>query len=154
MEVGRNITTKCLNPSIRALVEYWLKIHHGTHLPGRSDFEPLDIPHLLKHVVLTDVIDGDKSYRVRLMGTEVVRAFEQDFTGKFFEDVIPNFKSTLGYRHRQEVQSTGIPSYRLAKSTMSFKLDLWPIERIHLPLASNGNDVDMILSMTIYMMND
>lgn len=142
------------SPKICDLIRYWLSIHPGSHLPGRQHFEPLDLVPLLPNIILTDIEPDDRRYRCRLVGTEVVRAFGFDFTGQFFVDALPGFRESFAYRHRIEVETSGLPSYRIGESSIQFRLDYAPIERLHLPLAADGHTVDMILSMTLYERRD
>lgn len=139
------------DPALRDLLAYWMAIHPRTVLPSRGHFDPVDVPRALPNIVLTEVERDPYRFRVRLMGTEVVRAFGRDFTGRLLDDVIPDFETSFGCLHRIEVAETGMPNYRHGHSSMAFRLDFAPIERIHLPLASDGATVDVILSMTMYI---
>lgn len=132
------------------LVQYWISIHPRTHLPGREHFDPLDIPKLLPYLVLSDVLPDPRRYRVRVMGTEVVKSFETDFTGQFFMDAIPDFHLAPGYNHRLEVEATGLPRYSAGRSEQQYREDFVSWERVHLPLATDGKTVDKVLSMTLY----
>ena len=51
----------------------------------------------------------------------------------------------------RSVVRSGLPNYRYGLSPTRFRLDFAPIERIFLPLATNGEQVDVILSMVIYL---
>jgi len=147
---AREILTQDPDGRIRALIDYWVSIHPGDRLPGRDRFDPIDIPALLPNLVLTDVVEDERRFFARLVGTAVVDAFGKELTGHFLTDVIPNFEESYGFKHRVEVAETGLPSYRKGQSSMQFRLDYAPIERVHLPLAADGVRVDMILSMTTY----
>ena len=138
------------SPQIGELIRYWLSIHPGPHLPGRQHFEPLDIVPLLPHIVMTDIEADERRYRCRVMGTAVADAFGFDITGAFFVDALPEFRDSLGFRHRVEVETTGLPLYRNGEATMRFRLDYAPVEQLHLPLATDGHTVDKILSLTLY----
>jgi hypothetical protein len=45
----------------------------GRALPSRSDIDPIEIPRLLPHIMLVDVM-GPGLYRYRLVGTEIATA--------------------------------------------------------------------------------
>lgn len=147
---GREVEARARAKPVRDLVRYWISLHHGDGLPARRDFEPLDVPSLLSSLVLTDIERDPFRIRFRLVGTRVVEAFDGDFTGHYYDEVIPDWRETYGYRHRRLVAETGLPSYRTGPSSMNFRYDFAPIERIHLPLADDGRQVDMILSLTVY----
>lgn len=49
-------------------LSYWRE-RAGAAFPSRRDIDPVDIPHLLSHLLLTDAEHGGMSFRVRLAGT-------------------------------------------------------------------------------------
>lgn len=139
------------HPALRGLLEYWMSIHPGDRMPGRQDFDPLAVPRALPNMVLTDVEREPFRFRVRLMGTAVVKAMGDDFTGRYLDEVWPDSSDQPLIAHRVEVAGSGLPNYRHGVSPTKFRLDFLPVERIFLPFAADGREVDMILSMMIYM---
>lgn len=142
------------SPIMREFLAYWLSVHPGASLPGRRHFDPLEIPRGLPHLVLTDVERDPWRFRIRLMGTAVVSAFDRDFTGLYIDETVPGMAESLAVRHRIEVAETGLPSYRYGTTSVPFRLGFAPLERVYLPLASDGERVDMILGMAIYLVRD
>lgn len=136
---------------LRNLLRYWLAVHPRSRLPARGDFDPLEVPKALPKIVLTDVERDPYRFRVRLMGTEVAAAFERDFTGRYLDEVLVDFTNDFSHLHRVEVAETGLPSYRYGEAQIPFKLDFAPIERIYLPFAADGERVDLILAMMVYL---
>ncbi|MBI1774943.1 MAG: PAS domain-containing protein [Proteobacteria bacterium] len=61
--------------------DYWLSKHVDNRLPSRSDIEPQEIPHLLSCLFLVDVAREPVSFRYRLVGTEIRRWANREFTG-------------------------------------------------------------------------
>jgi hypothetical protein len=60
-------------PEIVALFDYWRsKAPAEGTLPGRRHIDPLDVPRLLPHIWLVDVVDEPRRFRVRLLGTALV----------------------------------------------------------------------------------
>ena len=138
---------------IRELVSYWLRIHPGDGLPGRQNFDPVDVPRLLPHLLLTDVHGPPYRFRARVVGTAVVEAIGKDFTGAYLDEALPGFADTSGAADRVDVVETGLPSYRCGLATMPFPLDFAPIERVYLPFASDGRKVDLILAGMVYLVS-
>ena len=136
---------------MRALRRYWLSVHPRHALPGRRDFDPAAVPGALANLVLTEVERAPLRFRVRLMGTAVVRAFGKDFTGRYLDEALPGVVDTVIHTDRVAVVETGLPSYRHGATAMPIKFDFAPIERVYLPLATDGATVDMILAMTLYL---
>lgn len=139
------------NPRLRDLVGYWCRIHPGTRLPARRDFDPVQVPQALRSIALTDVEHDPWRFRVRLMGTAVVQAFGRDFTGRYLHEALDGFEQSYVYSQRVEVAGSGLPRYHHGYGTLPFKLDFAPIERVYLPFADDGTTVDVILSMTVYL---
>lgn len=142
------------SPEIADLIRYWLSIHPGDCLPGRQHFEPLEIARLLPHIVLVDIEEDERRYRIRVMGTAVVDAIGADHTGAFCVDILPEFKESLSYRHRVEVEETRLPAYHRGPASIAFRLDYAPVEWLHLPLAGDGRIVNKILSMILYAQDE
>lgn len=147
---ARHIAGVATNVVIRDLVLYWLRIHPGSHLPGPKDFDPVEVPRLLRHLLLTDVHGPPYRFHARVVGTTVVEAIGKDFTGAYLDEVLPGFADTSGTAHRIEVIESGLPSYRCGPATMPFRLDYAQLERIYLPLATDGRRVDRILAGVVY----
>ncbi len=151
MARAREILEAAHDDDLRGLLRYWLSVHPGTRLPARADFDPLNVPRALPRLVLTEVERDPYRFRVRVMGTAIVTAFGADYTGRYLDEVLPDFESDYSYLHRVEVAQTGLPNYRHGDARMSFKLDFAPLERVYLPFATDGRRVDMILAMTVYL---
>ncbi len=136
---------------LQALLRYWLAVHPRDRLPGRRNFDPAEVPAALGNLVLTDVERDPYRFRIRLMGTAVVRAFGRDFTGMYLDEALPGVGNTVIHTDRVAVAETGLPNYRHGATAIPIKFDFAPIERVYLPLASDGATVDMILAMTVYL---
>jgi hypothetical protein len=59
----------------------------GGKLPRRADIDPTEIPHLLPHVRLVDVVRPGW-FRYRLVGTEARQHHITDPTGKYLHEVL------------------------------------------------------------------
>jgi len=133
------------------LIRYWLSIHPGDRLPGRQHFDPAGIPRLLKSIVLTEVERDPHRFKVRVLGTAVADAFGRDFTGKFMDEVFEGHDESLSHSLRVEAVATGLPCVRPAVPGTFRGMEIAPQEGIHLPLASDGQTVDHVLSMFVYV---
>ncbi|MEH6630445.1 MAG: PAS domain-containing protein [Halopseudomonas aestusnigri] len=142
---------KMWDTKTRALYEYWLSIHPSENmLPGRQHMDPIDIPQLLSNVWLVDIARNPVRFKFRLFGTAHAIAMEQDHTGDWIDEVYPDFTLSSTFPDYMKLYENGIPSHR--RGPASFHIpDYKMIERIMLPLARNGSDVDMILALTVYL---
>ena len=143
---SQHIPEEC-HPKVRALFDYWRSVHpREGGLPGRQHIDPIDIPHLLPNVWLIDVKRNPYRFRFRLVGTLIVNYAGEDNTGKWFDERLPDFDPSVFI----DVVETGKPSWSRGRSKMRPEKDYYELERVRLPLASDGRTVDMILSLTVF----
>jgi hypothetical protein len=69
-----------LPPNCRAVADYWLSLWDVDALPARENFRPAKLGHMLRNVVLLDVVP-DASARVRLAGTGITKILGIELTG-------------------------------------------------------------------------
>lgn len=138
------------HPDIGELVAYWRRIHPAAGLPGRRHFDPADIPALLPHIWLMDVFRAPWRFRIRLVGTAVVAFSGRDTTGRWCDEAFPGFEQSEAYIHIVECAERGVPTFCTAR--LLVKNDHRLSQRVHLPLAADGRTVDVILSLTRYVL--
>ena len=133
---------------LRALYDYWDGRRSGGGLPGRQDLDPLDIPALLPHLMLIDVV-APESLRFRLVGTALVGRWGRDTTGLSaehgypggdWEQILSDYRYVIGerrpcLRHNAVSDSQG---------------NRHAHQRLVLPLARDGKSVDMILAAAFW----
>jgi hypothetical protein len=136
---------------IAAIFRYWRDLRPGEGLiPGRQHFDPASVPTLLPCIRLYDVHRDPWRFRYRLMGTDLVRQIGRDMTGKWFGDDVPDAQHTKSYRDLLFVAAgKGISYHRGYPVFAHAHKDHLSSERILLPLARNGIDVDMILGLSV-----
>ena len=137
---------------IAVLHRYWCDIRpDGNALPGRQHLDPADIPALLPTIRLYDVHRDPWRFKYRLVGTELVRMMGHDPTGSWFDDALAKDGGTHSRTDLVFVAEGRGISYR-----RGFPLHFLPdkkhltSERILLPLARNGSDVDIVLGFTVH----
>lgn len=135
-------------PQLRSLFELWLSKCQENRLPSRADFSDLELRPWFGNLLLVDVIENGRRYRFRLMGTSLVDAACRELTGKFFDEV-----DTSGYEpdvlddYKSVVRSAAplCKTRRYSPAPHTF-MDHWrSYERLLLPLAGDGHQIDMIL---------
>src|SRR5260221_5919515 len=139
------------HPHLKRLYEYWKAIHLPRGLPGRQEFDPSAVPDLLPNLWIMDVQREPFRLRCRLVGTSIISSAPGGLTGKWLDDVRPEIRDIPGYfdRHRAVVE-TKIPSWRRGPSRFEIDAAYASLENLFLPLARDGQQVDMILAATIY----
>lgn len=81
-------------PLLAELYSYWSARRREGGVPSRADIDPIDIPHLLPHLMLAEVVRGSGSngndfrIRYRLAGTEIEEHFGCPLTNRFLDDLV------------------------------------------------------------------
>lgn len=134
---------------LREIVDFWESLRQDGRLPSRTDFKPEDLRNWLSHILLVDIVDGGKRFRWRLLGTAITDVLQRDNTGKWFDEIykgeqLAAFEENyaLAFHHKKPFWFQGTFEYT-NKEHISFR-------SVHLPLASNGVDVDMVLVLLQY----
>jgi hypothetical protein len=132
------------------LFAYWASLRDGARLPGRRHLDPAGIKRLLPTVSLIDVIAdarrGAPEFRVRLAGTGLYGVYGREITGKRLSDIYNTaaadyWRTELGKVVAERRPAVG--AHNLAWRGASHMSILW----LRLPLASDGEAVDMILGL-------
>ncbi|MEC9347850.1 MAG: PAS domain-containing protein [Pseudomonadota bacterium] len=137
------------HPLLVRLGRYWRSCRDGDRLPARVAIDPAAIVPVLPHVILIDV-HGAGQYRYRLVGTSVADRFGHDVTGE------PVDKSWLGpdwpavRRDFDYVVQQRRPC--MTRGTMRLSGEIAPVayRRLLLPLASDGETVDVLIGAIIF----
>lgn len=147
--------------SLQRLFGYWRSIHPAAGLPGRQHFDPIQVPGLLPIIALVETHrapaeGGAESlrFRYRLIGTRAVWIWQHDWTGKWLDEIYPNFADS-GYRAVAErISARGKWWYMRGPSQLANNPDFLTVELVVLPLARDGRTVDMLLTGNIYYGRD
>jgi hypothetical protein len=139
------------HPKLVGLLAYWTSKRKGTTLPSRGDIDPLEMGEWLGDLVLIDVLpDGD--FRYRLYGSNFVVKFGKEMTGHSISELAPAQQAVIREEY-DRARRERAPTARLY--TADFEVGTlvtrhegaehatW--ERLVLPLASDGETVDMLL---------
>jgi hypothetical protein len=146
------IVTAHRSPLLVELAAYWRRKHQAERLPRRADIDPTDIKAHLPLLFMVDVLEnggtnGEREYRYRLVGTELVQINGRDSTGKTFTQVYGEDDRQLT-RMRHVVGST-VDTARpvLIAGEMFWRPDraFRPVEALLLPLSADGKTVDVVM---------
>lgn len=144
--------TESLHPKIRGMLDYWRGINRSDRLPGRQHIDPADIPSLLPNVWLIDIERAPHPRaRYRLIGTSIVRAFDRDHTGRYLDEVHPDFADSKVWSYMSGVVANAHPDWRFGIPHLNGLGEFVRLERIYLPLATDGLQVDMILALSVFL---
>jgi hypothetical protein len=134
------------------LYRYWLSIHPARGvLPGRQHLDPVAVPKLLPWLWLIEFERNPLRFRYRLMGTEQVVAIGRDGTGKWLDEVHPGFAASSAYPQFVAAVERGESGFHKGAAINARERSWMSVERLVLPMAKNGRDVDLLLGMSVFM---
>jgi hypothetical protein len=106
---------------------------------------------LLPNLALVDVDGAPPRFRYRLLGTRLDAMIGKSLVGQWLDEVYanqPGVDAIVG--QYAEVARTRQPSWRRGPPHVGSDARCHEIEVLRLPLASDGQTVDMILGLTMY----
>jgi hypothetical protein len=120
-------------------------------LPGRQHFDPMASPQLLPNVWLIDVHRDPFRFWRRLVGSRIEEFAGRSLVNGWVADGMDDENRQLGvHKNLVDVVMTGQPSWRRGKPMIRYEKGYSELERIYLPLAQDGETVDMILAMSLF----
>jgi hypothetical protein len=135
------------HPDVLKMLAYWESKCEGRNMPSRGDIDPGDLTALLPNITLVDVVDDDRRFVYRLVGTGEVQLRGWDPTGKsviegYFgaslEDVLGNYQFVCDSRE---------PFYEEDQFQMADR-DVSEAN-LFLPLSDDGRTVNKIMVFSI-----
>jgi hypothetical protein len=134
------------------LNRYWRGIAPAEGmLPGRRHFDPMAVgSDLLGHLWLVDVLRPLR-FRFRLVGANAWNAYKRDLTGRFFDEAVPAMvPHSDWYRSYEVLLEARQPIWRRGAIRLPADAEFDQVETCLFPLAADGREVDMVLTITIF----
>jgi hypothetical protein len=126
------------------LFAYWTKLKRGDRLPGRRDIDPEGFKRHLPTVSLVNVIREPLDFRMRLAGTGLYGVYGREITGLGLTDIYPAMEAGEWHDRLKRVVETRKPG--MGVHSMAWRgAGRLSIVWLRLPLAADGETVDMIL---------
>ena len=129
---------------IAALYQYWDTLRRGRSMPSREDFDPTQVPKLLRYIVLYNVVEPG-SYTVRLIGEDVQDFIGRNTAGSPAASTMPPEAARLMVALLDSVVTERAPKFRTGSAYWQPDKDFRNFESCFMPLSSDGNDVNIIL---------
>ena len=142
------LPAEAVEPEFSWLLDYWRAKRRDGRLPARRDIDPLELPpSLLPNILLLDVERGGGAprFRVRLAGTGFAALLGREFTGRYFDEVGPAHQMAPILDALHGLVATGQPAFLAGPMARPNNDPVW-LKRFALPLAEDGETVDMILA--------
>lgn len=134
--------TDIASHDLRELVDYWDRIRGDGFFPMRSDFDPVEIPKLLRNIRLVDVEKGGV-FRFRLYSSDSTNPDKRDMTRRTTHDYEDGGFGEMVTRHYAEVAADGKAKCWHIKA--SVHTGNYEYHRVVLPLTRTGAQCDMLL---------
>ena len=134
---------------LKAFFGYWLARSAGRIGPKRADIDLRDMAGLLPHLHFYDVVDGGRSFYVRVVGTAIVASVGSDHTKLTLTDADQDLpaRRAIAIMRAAIAQKAGIrtTSSRIA----AMKPSVQAVESLWLPLSEDGTTVSQILACSM-----
>ncbi len=138
---------------IVAIHRYWQSLAPGPgRLPSRGDIDPVAIPELLENIWLVDILGTPPRFRMRLAGEALRRMGFGLKRGEFLDDYMK--PDDLPLRHFRHLAASRRPVWFRGEAYAPHERTVSEIERIALPLATDGGTVDAMLCLTVFFTFD
>jgi len=134
---------------LRQLYAYWLAKRGSRRAPSRAEIDPVELGRLLPHVILLDVERDPLRFRFRLIGTSIVKGFDRDLTGRYFDEVEHTAEQIDLNQRLTAVANWGSPLCATWSYTGADGRHVG-YERLALPLSSDGQTVDMLFGGVVF----
>jgi hypothetical protein len=134
----------------RELLAYWESKLMPGRLPGRQHIDPTELqPRHLSQVLLLEVVAGAtpkvrRRYRFRVAGTAFASIVGRDATGLFYDEVSEPERVLPVIRALDLIVERKAPVFLSGRLSIPSQDFVW-VKRLGLPLAQDGENVDMIL---------
>jgi len=135
---------------LRRLFDYW-DLKRGTRaLPGRPDIDPIDLAFILGNLILLELHQGDgrPRYRFRVHGSNLARRAGFDMTGKWMDDYPDADYGQVALASFDRTAISAVPFHNINDRMLAGRMRGY--ETVMLPLAADGEHVDMLLIGLIY----
>lgn len=119
-------------------------------MPGRQHIDPIDFPELLPNIRLIEVVGSPPRFKVRLTGERISDHFGKSYTGQFLDEAFDQFEARASFRAFIATVESRRPYWNLGVCDLNPEKDFVPFERLALPLATDGETVDMLLILSLF----
>lgn len=130
--------------TLKTLYAYWQDLRRGRTAPSRADLDPAAIESVLPHVVLYAVEEAPRRYRIRLLGSRIIRWYGCDPTARYLDEIDFGEIAADTFAALDSVVDRCLPLHMTGEYTKHDNRTL-RFERLYLPLSSNGRRVDNVI---------
>lgn len=136
-----DITTE--DEALRRLYRYWNGRRGGLRFPSRVAIDPVDFAYALGRVSLIEVQRDPLRFRYRLVSTMLTEHLGYEMTGKYVDDIPEPSMRDFTRRFYERALALRAPLHEIG--TALIERYSWRHEVLVLPLAADGETIDMLL---------
>lgn len=143
-----------LHPVIEEVFTYWKQKKQEKPFPYKEDIDPIEIPHLLPHLMLADVLyDCDPiDFRYRLLGEHVMGHSTLNVVGMTVSELIKQVPELMGLKtmcHQILDQKQPLNGEYHFHTTMGVYKKM---QYVIMPLISKGKtEIDVIFGAVVFL---
>jgi hypothetical protein len=138
------------HPLVVRFYDHWRALAPPGRLPSRQDLIPEDIVPFWSRTWILDVFRDPLRYRYRLCGSDMVRSYGYEVTGRWLDEVHPALIENPETRERfRFMAETGRPTWRRGLPLWTCDPKHTAIETLIMPLAADGRTVDKLLAVSV-----
>ncbi len=143
-----------LKRPLKSFLEYWEERRDAkavsVKLPSKDDMDPLDLRGLLNKVMLFEVLDGGKDFKIRICGQEVRETLTVPVKGELLSDLEKQGVVVADMDAFQFVISSCEPLCEINRSMAAVGRPHVNFQSVVVPLSTDGTSVDFLMGAYVY----
>jgi hypothetical protein len=134
----------------REFLAYWRRQAGSRIAPRRQDFDVLDVPTLMPHVIIFDVLRDPLDFSYRLVGTVQREMSSRDYTGMKMSEIDGRGPGSGIWSILDTVRVSQKPAYN-SISYIGPKKDFLKLNDLFLPWVDDSMETNMIIIVPYYL---
>ncbi|HUK60694.1 MAG TPA: PAS domain-containing protein [Stellaceae bacterium] len=133
-----------VDPIVARIHAYWDGKRGQRRMPSRADIDPAELGRLVPHVMIYDVEEPEKLYRIRLVGGVIVDFYGFNTTGQLAGACMPPASAAQMHEILSGVEIGRAPRFRAGFAHWNVDKSYRRFEACFLPLSPDDDRVDKI----------
>jgi hypothetical protein len=129
---------------LRKLLAYWDRQRGDRVFPSRAAIDPIDLRFMLDRIALTEVHEGPRRYRLRLVGGYWYRLLGFELTGMWLDDWPQANQRAITSAFYEAMIDGRVPRFLRRDSIVDDRVLSYEI--MLLPLSEDGSRISMIMT--------
>lgn len=135
------------HPKLRQLEVFWQAKTEGRPMPARPDIDVIELRPWLGNLILLETIDAGADFRYRVYGTNLVTYFGRDLTGDLVSGLQHKYQAVVYGEYAAVVETRRPLAIQHLRYIGALGLSTrMTVEKLILPLSTDGDVVDMLLA--------